>query len=173
MQFRISAIFFPNFRKSANRNGLFPLSARVLKKYTIPIPQKRWLISEICTQNSPFPLSANPPPSGINVIFTLNMLHEKSDWLIYWKNHCYKWSEIQINYHSFLFEDLNFFNPATKKSKKTTLKTTNPYWPWRSLICWNNEALPTVSKLTMDIQMLNRAMIWQRKPTELGKCSQK
>ena len=33
--------FSPYFRKSANRNWLFQLSARVLNKYTVRIPQKR------------------------------------------------------------------------------------------------------------------------------------
>ena len=63
-QFRISAILFLYFHKSANRTWLFPLSARVLNKYTVRIPQKRWLIPHFRTQKSPFPLSAKPqwPP---------------------------------------------------------------------------------------------------------------
>ena len=50
--------FSPYFRKSTNRNWLFPLSARVLNKYTIRIPQKRWLIYR--TPKGQFPLSAKP-----------------------------------------------------------------------------------------------------------------
>ena len=41
MRFHISAIFSPYFRKSANRNWIFQLSARVLNKYIVRIPQKR------------------------------------------------------------------------------------------------------------------------------------